>query len=79
MKTYPKGKLTFRQRKSLPSRLFVFPKKRSYPIENETHARNALSRVSRYGTQKQKEKVCKAVEKRYPEIHAESCTMHGEY
>src|ERR1017187_890614 len=35
-----KGKLTSKERNALPSESFVFPKKRKYPIENASHARN---------------------------------------
>lgn len=70
------GKLTYHERMRLPERDFVFPETRSYPIEDPSHARNALSRVSRFGTEEEKRKVCEAVYERYPEIHEESCKLH---
>ena len=80
-------KLTFRQRKSLakhhPSK-FVYPPTRShplgrYPIENAAHARNALARVSRFGTPAEKRAVCIAVAKHFPKIHESHCTLHSKH
>jgi N-acetyl-anhydromuramyl-L-alanine amidase AmpD len=70
------GRLTYRERKKLPSYEFAIPSKREYPIYNANHARNALARVSAYGTEYQKRMVCEAVARRYPEIHEKSCHMH---
>ena len=39
-----------------------------YPIHDATHARNALARVSQYGTPAEKAKVKAAVAKKYPEM-----------
>lgn len=39
------AKLSTKQRKALPSKDFAGPD-RSYPVENRSHARNALARVS---------------------------------
>lgn len=36
------AKLTYAQRKRLPSSDFVFPAKREFPIEDRSHARAAL-------------------------------------
>ena len=62
--------LTYEERQRLPKRDFVFPKSRSYPIDTRNRARNALARVSRYGTPYMKAKVWKRVHSRYPEIDA---------
>jgi hypothetical protein len=62
------AKLTGATRKALPSKSFAEPDKRKYPIENETHARNALARVSQFGTPAEKAKVKAAVKKKYPSI-----------
>lgn len=62
------AKLTYKKRKELPKSSFVFKKDRSYPIEDESHARNALARVSQHGTPEEKAKVRAAVHKRYPNI-----------
>ena len=44
------SKLTAAQRKKIPSKDFAIPSKApgsgSYPVENESHARNALARSS---------------------------------
>ena len=62
------SKLTYAQRKRLPARSFVYPKKRKYPIENISHARDALARVSQFGTPAEKKRVRALVHRRYPKI-----------
>jgi hypothetical protein len=47
---------------------FVFPKERRYPIHDVAHARNALARVSQYGTPDEQAKVRAAVHSKYPGI-----------
>jgi hypothetical protein len=61
-------KLTYEERKELPEGTFVFPKTRRYPIEDATHARDALARSS--GTPEHATVVA-AVKRKYPEIDAE--------
>lgn len=65
-----KGRLSYADRQALPKKDFAEPSKRKYPIENKAHARNALARVSQYGTTKEKRQVRAAVHKKYPEIGA---------
>ena len=60
--------LTSEERDALPDSAFALPKTRQYPIHDLSHARNALARVSRYGTPEQKTKVENAVYRRYPEL-----------
>jgi hypothetical protein len=60
--------LTAKTRNALPDSAFVFPKERKYPIHDETHARNALSRVAQNGTAAEKAAVHAAVRKKYPNI-----------
>ena len=62
------AKLSTAARKKLPTKTFAEPDKRKYPIENEAHARNALSRVSQFGTPAEKAKVRVAVKKKYPSL-----------
>ncbi len=62
------AKLTASQRRNLPRGDFAEPKQRKYPINDRSHARNALARVSQYGSPKQKAMVRSAVRKRYPGI-----------
>lgn len=61
-------KLSYQARQKLPSKDFVFPGKRKYPIEDKPHARNALSRVSTFGSPSEKKAVRSAVHSKYPEI-----------
>jgi hypothetical protein len=61
------SKLKAAQRNALPSKDFAGPA-RSYPIDTSNRARNALSRVSQYGTADLKAQVRAAVHKKYPGI-----------
>ena len=60
--------LTAKQRDSLKDSDFVFPKTRQYPIPDEDHARNALARVSQFGTENEKAAVHAAVNRKFPKI-----------
>lgn len=62
------AKLTYGERKSLPSKTFVEPKKRKYPIPDVSHARNALARVSGNGNPTEKAMVRAEVRRRFPSI-----------
>ena len=62
-------KLTTKARKAIPTKSFAGPD-RSYPIEDASHARNALSRVSQHGSPALKAKVRAAVHRKYPGIGA---------
>lgn len=61
------ARLTTRKRKHLPTSSFAGPD-RSYPIPDASHARNALARVSQFGTPELKARVRRKVHERYPEI-----------
>lgn len=60
------AKLTTKKRNSLSKKSFAEPGKRAYPINDRTHAANALARVSQHGTPAEKAKVRAAVHKKYP-------------
>lgn len=66
------AELTTKKRKSISAKSFAEPKERKYPIEDKAHARNALSRVSQFGTAAEKKKVRSAVKKKYPAIGKQS-------
>ena len=70
------ARLTYQERKNLPKSAFVFPEKApgpgSYPIPDEAHARNALTRVSQHGTPAEKRRVVRAVHRRFPDIEITS-------
>lgn len=57
--------LTAKARKALPSSAFVFPDDRRYPIQDISHARNALARSS---GKPEEAKVKKAVYAKYPSL-----------
>jgi hypothetical protein len=61
------AKLTTAKRKAIPSKDFAGPD-RSYPINDASHARNALARVSQHGTPALKSRVKSAVKRKYPGI-----------
>lgn len=74
------AKLTAKKRNKLPAKSFAGPD-RSYPINDASHARNALSRVSQFGTSELKARVRAAVHRKFPGIgkHDEGHQpkMHG--
>lgn len=62
------GKLDTAQRNNIPKKDFAEPGKRAYPIEDKSHARNALARVSQFGSPSLKSEVRAKVHKKYPGI-----------
>lgn len=65
------AKLTTRARKAIPSGEFAL-KGRRYPIQNASHARNALARVSQFGTPSEKATVRAKVHAKYPGMGADA-------
>lgn len=70
--------LTTKERNRMPAKDFALPGKGSgpkgkgagsYPIEDKSHARNALARVSQHGTASEKATVKRAVERKFPSIN----------
>lgn len=61
------AKLTTAARKAIPTKSFAGPH-RSYPIEDRSHARNALARVSQFGSSELKAKVRAKVHAKYPTL-----------
>jgi hypothetical protein len=61
------AKLTSKGRKALPSKDFAVAG-RKYPINDPSHARNALSRVSQFGSPAEKSAVRAKVKRKYPSI-----------
>lgn len=71
------AKLSYSKRQSLPSSDFALPGKGSgksgkgsgsYPIPDANHARNALARVSEFGSPAEKAAVRSKVAKKFPGI-----------
>ncbi len=64
--------LTATERQKFPRSKFAIPEKApgsgSYPIPDEAHARNALARVSQFGTEEEKRRVREAVHREFPYI-----------
>jgi hypothetical protein len=61
------SKLTSSERNKLPASSFALPGGR-YPIEDESHARNALARVAQHGTPEEEATVRAKVARKYPGI-----------
>jgi hypothetical protein len=66
------------KRDKLPASSFAGPD-RSYPVNDMSHARNALARVSQHGTAELKARVRAKVHKKFPGIkqHDEHMKMDG--
>ena len=64
------AKLTAKTRNRLPDSAFAGPD-RSYPIENASHARNALARASQHASPELKAKIKAKVRRKFPNIHVE--------
>lgn len=60
-------KLTAKARKQIAPKNFALPGGR-YPIEDASHARNALARVSQHGSSSEKAEVRAKVHAKYPGI-----------
>ena len=61
------AKLSYKRRESLPAKDFAV-KGRHYPIDTANRARNALTRVSQFGSSTQKAAVRRKVKAKYPGI-----------
>jgi len=61
------AKLTTKARKALPTSAFLGPN-RSYPAQDENHARNALARASQHASPELKAKIRAKVKRKYPNI-----------
>lgn len=61
------AKLTAQQRKRLPNSIFALPGRR-YPVNDAVHARNALARVSQFGTPAEKSAVRRRVRLKFKGI-----------
>lgn len=68
------AQLTSSSRKAIPTGEFALPGRR-YPIEDASHARNALSRVSANGTPAEKATVRAKVHRKYPSIGKSGSTL----
>jgi len=62
------AKLTSAERNALPSSSFAEPAQRKYPVNDPSHARNALARVSQHGSSSEKAKVRAKVHSKFPGI-----------
>ena len=70
-------KLSTEGRKELSKSEFAIPESRSYPIHDLNHAKNALARVSQFGSDSEKSRVRAAVHRRYPEMGKAHAVSEG--
>jgi hypothetical protein len=64
--------LSAAERNALPASEFAMPEQREYPIHDEDHARDALSRVKQDGTEDEQRQVYAAVKRKYPQMGVET-------
>jgi hypothetical protein len=78
--------LSSKKRQSLPKSSFALPGKGegpggkgsgSYPIPDESHARNALARVAQHGSSSEKATVRTKVASKFPGISVSGSTKKG--
>ena len=69
--------LTAKGRKQIKEENFAIPEEKKYPIHDIEHARNALARVSQFGTPEERRRVREAVYRRYPSLREEFEERHG--
>jgi len=74
-------KLKYATRKAMPKKDFAVPSARKggkggYPIEDKAHAKNALSRVSQFGSSAEKAEVRAKVHNKYPGIGKKKGVPH---
>lgn len=61
-------KLTYAKRQRMRDSSFALPRERKYPIDTIGRARNALARVSQFGTAKEQSIVRRKVYAKYPSL-----------
>lgn len=66
--------LSYKARKALNKSSFVYPGERRYPIEDLSHARNALARSS---GKAEEGRVRSAVYRKYPSLRHHNAVMKG--
>lgn len=62
------AKLTTKKRNKLKKSTFAIPSERKYPVNDIAHARNALARVSQFGSPSEKAAVKKKVYEKFPSL-----------
>lgn len=61
-------KLTVKRRNKLRKNQFAIPDRRAYPIDTKNRAISALARVKQHGNSVEKNRVRRAVHRKYPKI-----------
>jgi hypothetical protein len=60
------AKLTTKERKGLPTKVFGLPEKRAYPMEDKAHAKAALSRAAANATPAEDQRIKAKAKRMYP-------------
>ena len=68
------AKLSTKERKALPAKEFALPGGR-YPIEDASHARNALARAAQNATPAEQQTISRKVAEAFPKIKQKA--FHG--
>lgn len=69
--------LTTTKRNALPDSDFALPGRR-YPLENESHARDALSRASANASTEEQAQIKRKVHAKFPGIAIDGQITHGK-
>lgn len=64
------AKLSYKERKHLPAGAFALPGKRKFPIEDASHARNALARAH-FASPSEQTTIKAKVRRKFPNIKVE--------
>lgn len=62
------AELSSKKRNAMKDSTFAIPSKRAYPLNDISHARNALARVAANGTPAEQKQVKAAVYRKYPSL-----------
>ena len=71
--------LSTQAREHISKKNFAEPGKKKYPIEDKAHARNALARVSQFGSDAEKAQVRAKVYAKYPDMGKQSSLIDQSY
>jgi|GEM_PF-995527 len=72
------ARISTESRERMKPQSFAIPEKKAYPISDIAHARNALARVSQFGTPEERARVRRAVYEKYPSLKEHFKERTGE-
>jgi len=71
------AKLTAAERRKIPTKVFGLPEKRKYPLEDEGHARAALSRAAANASPEEQKRIRNKVHSLYPGMRMNPAKLHS--